>query len=114
MCDPYSGIFSVIAADNSQSTVLQCCRLSQVTGEKLKLNNPNITSLDDPYRPTNLVEMVSELYDNEWTDAFEVLTAKFNFTEEQAIKHLLEVMMVGVFIAFIYICNGSFFAILLC
>lgn len=35
--------------------------------------NPGITDLSDPYRPQKLVEMVSILYDNKWTEAFENL-----------------------------------------
>ena len=46
-------------------------RLSKLTGDKLTLDNPNITDLSDPNRPTKLVEMMAELYDNEWTGAFE-------------------------------------------
>jgi hypothetical protein len=39
--------------------------LSKVTGGNLTLDNPNIADLSD--------EEFSELYDNEWTDTFEVL-----------------------------------------
>ncbi|XP_060601848.1 uncharacterized protein LOC132755070 [Ruditapes philippinarum] len=35
--------------------------------------NPAIFDLSDPNRPTKLAEYYSELYDNEWTDAFEAL-----------------------------------------
>lgn len=46
-------------------------RLSKVVGAKLADDNPNITDLSDINRPTKLSEKYSELYDNEWTDAFE-------------------------------------------
>ncbi|XP_052277966.1 uncharacterized protein LOC127876661 isoform X1 [Dreissena polymorpha] len=48
-------------------------RLSKVVGDKLVLDNPNISDLSDKNRPTKLGEMYSELYDNEWTDAIEGL-----------------------------------------
>ncbi|XP_060589654.1 uncharacterized protein LOC132744879 [Ruditapes philippinarum] len=48
-------------------------RLSKVTGGNLTLDNPNIANLSDKNRPTKLAEEFSELYDNEWTDTFEVL-----------------------------------------
>ena len=48
-------------------------RLSEVAGSKLKFNNPGITDLSDDNRPNKLAEKFSELYDNEWTEAFEKL-----------------------------------------
>lgn len=45
-----------------------------MAGEKLSEDNPAIADLSDSHRPTKLGEMYSELYDNEWTDAFEALT----------------------------------------
>jgi len=33
--------------------------------------NPNIVDLSDKNRPTKLAEVFGEIYDNEWTDAFE-------------------------------------------
>jgi hypothetical protein len=47
--------------------------LSKVTGGNLTLDNPNIADLSDENRPTKLAEEFSELYDNEWTDTFEIL-----------------------------------------
>ncbi|XP_052263568.1 uncharacterized protein LOC127866794 isoform X4 [Dreissena polymorpha] len=46
-------------------------RLSKLASASLTHNNPNIADLSDPNRPTKLSEAFSELYDNEWTDAFE-------------------------------------------
>ncbi|XP_052283557.1 uncharacterized protein LOC127880265 isoform X2 [Dreissena polymorpha] len=48
-------------------------RLSKLASASLTNNNPNIADLNDPNRPTKLAEAFSELYDNEWTDAFEKL-----------------------------------------
>ncbi|KAL3878475.1 hypothetical protein ACJMK2_030820 [Sinanodonta woodiana] len=36
----------------------------------LRDNNPNSVQLSDPNRPTKLSEQFSELYENEWADAF--------------------------------------------
>jgi len=33
--------------------------------------NPNIVNLNDPYRSTKVAELYSELYDNEWTTAYD-------------------------------------------
>ena len=53
-------------------------RLSKFAGAQLVHQNPNIVDLSDKHRPTKLAEIFSELYDNEWTDAFEVFEAKCN------------------------------------
>ena len=44
---------------------------------KLTDNNPNIADLSDENRPTKLVEKLSELYDNEWTNAYGVLEERY-------------------------------------
>ncbi|KAL4228438.1 Mitochondria-eating protein [Mactra antiquata] len=49
-------------------------RLSKFVGDQLYKNNPDITDLSDQNRPTKLGEMYGELYDNQWTDAYEALT----------------------------------------
>lgn len=46
-------------------------RLSEIASTRLRANNPNIADLSDQNRATKLGERISELYDNEWTDAFE-------------------------------------------
>lgn len=51
-------------------------RLSKIAGEKLSKGNPSITDLGDPNRPTKLGERWSSLYTDEWTDAFEEISAK--------------------------------------
>ena len=67
-------------------------RLSKVAGDKLRENNPNIADLSDQNRPTKLAEMFSELYDNVWTDAYEILThtGEHTCTEKKAIDALLQ------------------------
>ncbi|KAH3737728.1 uncharacterized protein LOC127851702 [Dreissena polymorpha] len=66
-------------------------RLSAMMSTKLRDNNPNIADLSDQFRPTKLGEQFSELYDNEWTDAFDVLQNKFE--ERHAISVLLDIAM---------------------
>ncbi|XP_052796044.1 uncharacterized protein LOC128228650 isoform X2 [Mya arenaria] len=63
-------------------------RLSKLAGDKLTLDNPNITDLSESNRPTKLGEMYSELYDNEWTDAFESMTEDGGYKDGEAIKAL--------------------------
>ncbi|XP_060065899.1 uncharacterized protein LOC132546205 [Ylistrum balloti] len=72
-------------------------RLSKVAGAKLTDGNPNITDLNDPNRPMNLGERFRELNDNEWTDAFLLLTegegtAMIPVKPKEAISLLLDIV----------------------
>jgi hypothetical protein len=73
------------------------CRLSKVAGDRLTDNNPAIADLSDPNRPTKIGEMYSEVYDNEWTDAFEALT-NAGYDEREAIDTLRLTLMVFIVI----------------
>lgn len=50
-------------------------------GDKLRKNNPAITNLNDPNRPMKLGDQFSELYENEWTDAFTDIGSTNNLSE---------------------------------
>lgn len=64
---------------------------------KLRDSNPNIADLNDKYRPTKLAEMFSELYDNEWTDAYTVLTESM-LEEGICLAFLLDIAIVCLFL----------------
>ncbi|XP_045203860.2 uncharacterized protein LOC123556869 isoform X2 [Mercenaria mercenaria] len=66
-------------------------RLSSMASSKLRDNNPNITDLSDQNRPTKIAERLSELYDNQWTDAYDVLEGSMQ--EGQIIQTLLGILM---------------------
>ncbi|XP_062589852.1 trichohyalin-like [Saccostrea cucullata] len=66
-------------------------RLSKVAGAKLTHGNAAITDLSDTNRPTKIAEKFSELYDNQWTDAFEELDNTYN-NEEETIRVLLKIL----------------------
>ncbi|XP_053400476.1 uncharacterized protein LOC123558245 [Mercenaria mercenaria] len=65
-------------------------RLSRMMGNKLSDNNPDIADLSDKNRPTKLAEKYSELYDNEWTDAFEVVGGSDEITGINMLLKLLQ------------------------
>ncbi|KAL3879301.1 hypothetical protein ACJMK2_031602 [Sinanodonta woodiana] len=67
-------------------------RLSKLAGDLLTHENTNITDLSDPNRPIKLSETYSEIYDNEWTDAFEELTGR-GLTDILAIKKLRDMLL---------------------
>ncbi|KAL3879323.1 hypothetical protein ACJMK2_031623, partial [Sinanodonta woodiana] len=68
-------------------------RLSTIAADRLTHENVNIVDLSDVDCPTKLQEVYSELYDNEWTDAFEELTRDGNATENEAIMILLKILV---------------------
>ncbi|XP_061164192.1 reticulocyte-binding protein homolog 2a-like [Saccostrea echinata] len=63
-------------------------RLSEIAGRRLLDNNPSIADLSTEIRPTKIGENFKQLYDNEWTEAFEELTEEGK-TEEECIIDLL-------------------------
>ncbi|XP_060567831.1 repetitive organellar protein-like isoform X2 [Ruditapes philippinarum] len=65
-------------------------RLSKMAGANLTDNNPAIADLSDPNRATKLAEQFSELYDNSWTDAYEVLEIS---DENECIQYLLNIIV---------------------
>ncbi|KAK3607092.1 hypothetical protein CHS0354_026300 [Potamilus streckersoni] len=67
-------------------------RLSQIAAMQLTEGNPNIADLSDQNRPDKLAEQFSELYDNQWTDCYQVLTDNLGKTEEDSIKILLKIV----------------------
>ncbi|KAK3602811.1 hypothetical protein CHS0354_026362 [Potamilus streckersoni] len=70
-------------------------RLSRHMGQQMSEGNPNITDLSDKNRPSKLGERYSELYDNEWTDAFECLTDKFymDIDDKSGIEILRKILL---------------------
>ena len=60
----------------------------------MRSNNPNLADLSDPFRPTALGKMFGEIYDNEWSDAFEVVGGE---TEKDKIDILYSILMVGIY-----------------
>ncbi|XP_048774219.1 myosin heavy chain, striated muscle-like isoform X2 [Ostrea edulis] len=67
-------------------------RLSAAAANRLRDQNPGITDLSDPNRPLKLAEKVSELYDNEWTNAMENLEGELDMHEDKGIKLLLKII----------------------
>ena len=64
-------------------------------GQKLTDNNPNIADLSDMNRPTKLAERYTELYDNQWTDAFEIINNNNDNETIGLLLHLLKARMLS-------------------
>ncbi|KAL3878814.1 hypothetical protein ACJMK2_031142 [Sinanodonta woodiana] len=66
-------------------------RRREETSLLLRQGNQNIAVLSDPNRPTKLAERFSELYSNEYTDAFEFLQEQ-GHAEEHIVYDLLRIV----------------------
>ena len=64
-------------------------------GAELRAGNPNIADLSDPNRPTKIAEAFKELYDNEWTNAFEEMHKNTIWQDTDLVLNLLEMLQVG-------------------
>ncbi|KAK3577069.1 hypothetical protein CHS0354_037093 [Potamilus streckersoni] len=67
-------------------------RLSSLASDRMRNQNAKIADLSDTNRPTKLTERFSELYDNEWTDAFTKLKEKCEHDDQTAIQTLLSIL----------------------
>ncbi|XP_062613095.1 uncharacterized protein LOC134274866 [Saccostrea cucullata] len=68
-------------------------RLSKFASQQLTAGNPNIADLSDKHRPTKIGELYSELYDNEWSEVFEVIKAlRHPNTEESETEYFEDVL----------------------
>ncbi|KAL3879689.1 hypothetical protein ACJMK2_031976, partial [Sinanodonta woodiana] len=67
-------------------------RLSEIGTIQLTEHNPNVTDLSDPNRPEKVVVELSEIYDNEWTDAYENLRKKGMENSKLYEKGLLHIL----------------------
>ncbi|KAL3879559.1 hypothetical protein ACJMK2_031853 [Sinanodonta woodiana] len=67
-------------------------RLCEVGAVHLTDSNPNIADLSDTNRPDKLTEQMSELYDNEWTGAYEYLTEIEGLQDEETVRLLLNIL----------------------
>lgn len=56
-------------------------------------NNPNIADLSDKNRPTKIGERFEQLFDNEWSDAHEIL--KSTISEREIYIILIEIVKVS-------------------
>ncbi|XP_048774733.2 uncharacterized protein LOC125679511 isoform X2 [Ostrea edulis] len=67
-------------------------RLSSFASRQLIEGNPNIADLSDPNRPTKLSEKFNNVYDNEWSDAFEELQDN-DKSEDEIVKLLMHIII---------------------
>lgn len=66
-----------------------------MASQQLTQGNPNITDLSDGNRPTKLGERFSQVYDDQWSEAFEALKAEGK-QEKETVAELLNIVQVTV------------------
>ncbi|KAK3580436.1 hypothetical protein CHS0354_035478 [Potamilus streckersoni] len=71
---------------------LLTARLSETGALRFTENNPYIVDLSDDNRHDKLAEQMSELYDNEWTNAFQHLTETEGLQDEETVTRLLNIL----------------------
>ena len=67
---------------------------------RLRDGNPNVVDLSDQNRPNKLGEQFSELYDNQWTNAYDAIEHFFVMDtkdESEIIRILLNILEVNMF-----------------
>ncbi|XP_060600428.1 uncharacterized protein LOC132753897 isoform X3 [Ruditapes philippinarum] len=69
-------------------------RLSAIISNRVRDNNPDIVDLSDPNRPEKIAGMYSELYSNQWTDAYEVLESTFKNNENKIFQFLVDILKI--------------------
>ncbi|KAL3878874.1 hypothetical protein ACJMK2_031202 [Sinanodonta woodiana] len=79
------------AKDSRPNRSRDLLRRSEEASLLLRQGNPNIADLSDTNRPINLAERFSELYSNEYTDAFEFLQEQ-GLDEEHIVYYLLRIV----------------------
>ncbi|KAL3879652.1 hypothetical protein ACJMK2_031939 [Sinanodonta woodiana] len=67
-------------------------RLSEIGAIRLTENNGNIADLSDASTPHRLAEQMSELFDSEWTKAFQHLTQTEGLQDEDTVRRLLHIL----------------------
>ncbi|XP_061165229.1 uncharacterized protein LOC133174180 isoform X2 [Saccostrea echinata] len=67
-------------------------RLSRFASQQLTEGNPNIADLSDVHRPTRLGEMYSQLFDDEWSEAFEALKPTTKEDEDEIYPNTLTLL----------------------
>eukprot|EP00105_Crassostrea_gigas_P046404 XP_019930552.1 PREDICTED: uncharacterized protein LOC105347472 isoform X1 [Crassostrea gigas] len=79
-------------------------RLSKFASQQLTEGNPNIADLSDTHRPTRLGEMYSQLFDDEWSEAFEAFKdstiAKEGDDDDELYPNILSILQTLVTEAF--------------
>ena len=60
--------------------------LSRAASQQLTQGNPNIADLSDVNRPTKLGERFGQVYDDQWSEAYEALKARGKRDDEIVVE----------------------------
>ena len=62
-------------------------------GHKLTDGNAAIADLSDSNRPNKIGDRYGELYDNQWTDAYEIFSKEYD--EKKTVAKLIQILVVS-------------------
>lgn len=68
------------------------------------LKSDGIEDLEDADRPSNLVKLYEDLYDNEFTSAFDELASMSSYEEFKVYAILKEILMVSIHLVAVIFC----------
>lgn len=70
-------------------------RLSKIASDKLTDGNPNFANLSDKNRPTKIGEKFGQMYDDEWSEAFDEIKRTSKKEDAEVYEILLNIVLAG-------------------
>ena len=72
--------------------------MSGMMGSKMMENNPQIADLNDANRPQKLADVLGNIYDNDWTNAYTYLLDVEKMTDRKVVEILLDILQVSIYV----------------
>lgn len=88
----FSRLSSIVLLCLCYATQFLICRLSKIASDKLTDGNPNFANLSDKNRPTKIGEKFGQVYDDEWSEAFDEI--KRTSKDAEVYEILLNIVLV--------------------
>lgn len=90
----FSRLFSIVLLFLCYATQFLICRLSKIASDKLTDGNPNFANLSDKNRPTKIGEKFGQMYDDEWSEAFDEIKRTSKKEDAEVYEILLNIVLV--------------------
>lgn len=68
--------------------------MSKIASDKLTDGNPNFANLSDKNRPTKIGEKFGQMYDDEWSEAFDEIKRTSKKEDAEVYEILLNIVLV--------------------
>lgn len=90
----FSRLSSIVSLFLCYATQFLICRLSKIASDKLTDGNPNFANLSDKNRPTKIGEKFGQMYDDEWSEAFDEIKRTSKKEDAEVYEILLNIVLV--------------------